>query len=184
MRSRARRYRPQFGIAAFGTSAGLNTQSLSSFSKDQQSALSQMLAQQEETRTAVAESLVNTGELETEVGASLKREVSKAKTAARTAEESESFANTASKMLERKQSLGMSGAIDVTDFATQAYARDRNALMKMNSIVSGAGGAGLLNELDSRANAIFAQSAPVGLDGKAGHGDGQHGPTLVASAGT
>ena len=41
-----------------------------------------------------------------------------------------------------------------------------NALMKMNSIVSGAGGAGLLNELDSRANAIFAQSAPVGLDGK------------------
>ena len=156
----------EFGIAAFGTSAGLNTQSLSSFSKDQQSALSQMLAQQEETRTAVAESLVNTGELETEVGASLKREVSKAKTAARTAEESESFANTASKMLERKQSLGMSGAIDVTDFATQAYARDRNALMKMNSIVSGAGGAGLLNELDSRANAIFAQSAPVGLDGK------------------
>ena len=33
-------------------------------------------------------------------------------------------------------------------------------------VVVGAGGAGLLNELDSRANAIFAQSAPVGLDGK------------------
>jgi hypothetical protein len=125
-----------------------------------------MLAKRDETSTAVAESLVNTGELETEVGGSLKRDVSEAKSQAKTAEENESFAATGRKMLERKQSLGMSGAIDATDFATQSYARDRNALMKMNSIVSGAGGAAMLNELDSRANAIFAESAPVGLDGK------------------
>jgi hypothetical protein len=164
--SQAKAVQAAFGLAAFGTSAGMSTQSTSSFSKEQMAAYKQMLGQTDTLRAAVGESLVNTGELETEVGESLKESVGESRSAGETAEKAESYSNTAREVMKRGQQLGLSGDIGLTDFATLAYMRDSNAWQRMRGIVAGAGGASMLAELDANANRIFAQSAPVGIDGK------------------
>jgi conjugal transfer mating pair stabilization protein TraG len=156
----------EFAFRAFGTGAGVRGSNSATFTTDQQKALGQMLASRDETRAAVAQSLVDTGELETEVASNLKRDVETAKTAGESAERSEQYARTAGKMLEKKQSLGISGSIDTTALSTMMFAKDRNADMATRALVSAAGGAKLLNAVDAAAQAEFARTAPMGLDGK------------------
>jgi conjugal transfer mating pair stabilization protein TraG len=164
--SQAQAVQAAFGLAAFGTSAGMSTQSTSSFTTDQMNAYQQMLARTNDLRASVGESLVNTGELETEVGELLKKDVRAAHTAAKTAEVSEEYANTARATMKRGQQLGLSGNVDLTDLATHAYMRDGNAWQSLRGIVAGAGGASMLGEMDANANRIFAETAPMGIDGK------------------
>jgi hypothetical protein len=153
------------GLALAGTGAGLSTQDQSAFSTAQKAAYEQMLAKSADISTSIGETLANTGDLSTEVSSRLGESVREAKNASETAAREEAYAERAAETLRAGQQMGLSGNVEATDFAVEAYKRDKDAYQKLRGIIAAEGGAGLLAEFDAASRAKFEEYAPVGIDG-------------------
>lgn len=161
----ARAVQARVGLDLFGSGAGITSSSGSRFTNEMQSAYNQMLGKRDELSTAIGETVADTGDLSSEVEERLTKDIRKAKTASETAQREEAYAERATETLRAGQQLGISGNVEATDFAVEAYKRDKDAYQKLRGIIAGEGGARMLAEFDAASRAKFEESAPVGIDG-------------------